>query len=277
MFPPCWLFGLKCPCTGAYRLLGGTKSLCQNGGLEESSHQWLLPSTSATSVLAPQWATGDPLPLQETLQDQQVGLAQASKKSLLCFGRSVHKTFCVSSKSGVSVSPILWSSLHSSPSDFQSQMLWGLLLLMPDLQIGYPDMGLRMLTPVGELMWYNCSAIHGSPIRGVWDLITLRVHPSYCLSEFLLYVFGCRISFVVGSRLVLFFFINICSAISCDFGALTTGGKFKVLLLWPFKPLPTIYFFTKFVHRFLSILFRSKDFQVWRTICEICISLKKIP
>ena len=49
-----------------------------------------------------------PLPLQETLHHQQVGLAQALMRPLLfSLGPGVHKTLCVCvlSKSGVSVSP----------------------------------------------------------------------------------------------------------------------------------------------------------------------------
>ena len=48
-----WSFGLRRPGTGAYRLLGRARSWCQNGRLPESSCQWVLPSTSTTSVLVP--------------------------------------------------------------------------------------------------------------------------------------------------------------------------------------------------------------------------------
>ena len=41
-FPPCWLFGLRRPSTGAYRLFCGA-----NGGLREGSCQGVLPRTSA--------------------------------------------------------------------------------------------------------------------------------------------------------------------------------------------------------------------------------------
>ena len=39
MFPPCWLFGLRCSSTGAYRRLGGARPWWENGGLQESSCQ----------------------------------------------------------------------------------------------------------------------------------------------------------------------------------------------------------------------------------------------
>ena len=63
VFPPCWLFGLRQPSTGAYWLFGGA-----NGGLQEGSHVGLLPRTSAASVLVPVVSHVRPLPLPETLQ-----------------------------------------------------------------------------------------------------------------------------------------------------------------------------------------------------------------
>ena len=121
-----------------------------------------------------------PPPPQETLQDQQVGLAQVPMKSLLFFlGPSAHKTFCAPSKSGVSISPEEF--LQSSPTGLQSQMLWGLLLLMPDPQTGESDLGLITLTPVGEPLWYNYFPVCGSLIWRVWNLIVSWMHPSYRL------------------------------------------------------------------------------------------------
>ena len=64
-FPPCWLFGLRRPSTGAYRPFAGA-----NGRLWEGSRQGVLPRTSAASVLAPMVShslppasAGDPLTL----------------------------------------------------------------------------------------------------------------------------------------------------------------------------------------------------------------------
>ena len=77
-FPPCWLFGLRLPSTGAYRPFGGA-----DGGLQEGSHQGVLPRTSAVSVLVPAVSHSCPSPLQETLQHQQEGLVQSPMGSLL--------------------------------------------------------------------------------------------------------------------------------------------------------------------------------------------------
>ena len=77
-----------------------------NGGLWEGSLQGVRPRTSAASILVLTVRHRHPLPLQETLQNLQVGLVQSPMGSLLCpLGPNVHTTLCVCSKSGVSVSP----------------------------------------------------------------------------------------------------------------------------------------------------------------------------
>ena len=86
-------------------------------------------------------------------------------------GAGMHKTLCVPSKSGVSVSPSPVEILQSSPAGLQSQNRWGLLLLLLGQQPGKPGVGLRTFTPLGELLWYNCFPVCGSPTWRVWDLI----------------------------------------------------------------------------------------------------------
>ena len=88
-------------------------------------------------------------------------------------GPDAHTTLCVPSKSGVSVSPSSVEVLQSNPASLQSLTLWEFLLLLPDPQVGKPDMGLRTFTPVGGLLWYNCSPVCESPTQQLWDLILL--------------------------------------------------------------------------------------------------------
>ena len=71
--------------------------------------------------------------------------------------------------------------LRSNSAGLQTQMLWSLLLLMPDAQAGEPDVGLRTLTPVGELLWYNYFQVCGSPTWQLWDLILSWLRPSHHL------------------------------------------------------------------------------------------------
>ena len=89
MFLPCWLFSLMCPSTGAFRLLGGTRSHCQNCDLWKISHWWVFPGISATSGFGPTVSHSWPPSLQKTLRGGQVGLIQAVMKSLLCSGSPV--------------------------------------------------------------------------------------------------------------------------------------------------------------------------------------------
>ena len=85
----------------------------------------------------------------------------------------VHTTLCVPSKSGVSVSPSPVEVLQSNPTSFQSLILWEFLLLLLYPQVGKPDVGLRTFTPVGGLVWYNCSPVCESPTQWLWDTILL--------------------------------------------------------------------------------------------------------
>ena len=70
----------------------------------------------------------------------------------VCFGLhpSVCETLCAPSKSGVSVSLRPMELLDSNPAGLQSQMLWGLLFLMPDPRLGSLMWGSELL-----LLWEN--------------------------------------------------------------------------------------------------------------------------
>ena len=49
-----------------------------------------------------------------------------------CLGPTVHEILCAPSRGGVSLSPSPVEFLQSSPAGLQSQILWGLILLIPD-------------------------------------------------------------------------------------------------------------------------------------------------
>ena len=72
------------------------------------------------------------------------------RSPLFPLGPGVPETLYAPSKSRVSVSPSPVEFLLSNPTGLQSQMVWGLLLPMPDPQAGESDVGLRTFTPVGE-------------------------------------------------------------------------------------------------------------------------------
>ena len=71
---PKQLFGLRCSSTGSCRLLGGAKSSAVKWRPGRGFHQHQRPS-GRTSCPVHRASCSHPLPLRETLQDQQVGLA----------------------------------------------------------------------------------------------------------------------------------------------------------------------------------------------------------
>lgn len=98
-------------------------------------------------------------------------LAQKLMESLLCLRiQCMWKLVCAFSRSGVSASPSPLELLHSSPAGLQSQMLWRQLLLMPEPQARWPASGIKNLTPLGELPWYNYFPVVICPSGGyrIW-------------------------------------------------------------------------------------------------------------
>ena len=72
---------------------------------------------------------------------------------------------------------------------------------LSDPKTGKPDVGFRTFTTVGELLWYYCSPVCGSPTWWAWDLILLWLCPSYhlnaasslSLDEGYLFLVGCSV------------------------------------------------------------------------------------
>ena len=181
----------------------------------------IIPCCSATNVLAPTVSISQYPPPQETLQDPQLRLAQVPMESLLCPGSQCNETLCVPSKSGFSFSPRPVELLHLGLTGLQNQMLWG-LLLMTDPQDGEPDVGLRTLTPLGELLQYYCFPLCGSPIQQVWDLSIL---PKYC--SYYLIVASLSLSVEYIFRQIPVFFVDCFSTVSCDFSVFMRRGELK--------------------------------------------------
>lgn len=88
----------------------------------------LLPGVAAASVFVPRASLSCPHPLQETLQDLQVGLVQALTITALAWGPvefcgHPERSLCFPSPEGL---------LKLNPVDLQNQMLWGLIFLVLD-------------------------------------------------------------------------------------------------------------------------------------------------
>ena len=224
VFLPCWLFAPRRPSTGAYRLFGGVRSWLENGSLQEGSRQWVLPelpppvSHTVSHSHSPASA-GDP-----------AILAGKSGPNLLrghCFLPQVlvgmRSCECPPRVEFLFLS-VLWNScefLWSNLAGLQSQILWGLFLSLPDPQAGNPDMVLRTLTAVGELMWYYFSSLWVTHLACTgFDFITIALLlPSHCGFFF---VFACRVSFLVGSSI---FLVNGSLAVICDFHVSVRRGE----------------------------------------------------
>ena len=137
------------------------------------------------------------------------------------------ETLCVPSKSEVSVLSSPVELLQSNPTEFQSQILWGLLLPLKDHPLPQPparkpDMVLKTLIPVGELLWYNCFPDCVLPSWWVWDLILLWL----CLSCSFIVAFS--LSLEVGHLfwyVLVFFLVSSYSAVSCDPCVLIRRGE----------------------------------------------------
>ena len=154
--------------------------LIASGRAHANKYFWelLLPPVS----LSPQLATATPhLCRRPSNTSRYVWPSLLWGHYFFPLGPGGHETLCVPSKSRVSISPGPVEFLQSNPTAFQSQLLWELLLPLPDPQSGKPDMGLRTFTPVGEFLWYNCFPVCGLATRRVWDLILLQLCPSYHL------------------------------------------------------------------------------------------------
>ena len=94
VFPSCWLVGLRHPSTGAYRLLDGVRSWCQNGGFWESSCRWILPRTYLCHQCPLSHSDPQPSPTSsgDPPQDQPPGRSGPGSNEITAFAlvSSVH-------------------------------------------------------------------------------------------------------------------------------------------------------------------------------------------
>ena len=90
----------------------------------------VLPKVAATSIDVPRVSLSCLLPLQEDLQDQQVGLIQVPFKLLPLHWESEHVRFCMCPLRVESDSSSPLALLYASPAGFQSQTFWGLFFLV---------------------------------------------------------------------------------------------------------------------------------------------------
>ena len=169
--------------------------------------------------LPPRWVTAKPhLPRRPSKTHRQVW-PRLLWSHCFALGPSAYETLCAPSKSGVCFpqscgAPALKPCWPSKPN--------ALGLLLPDPQLGSLMWGSEL-----SLQWDN---LWDRVIFSLWVthpagmgfdyIVKVPLLPSHCGSFF---IFGCRISFMVGSRV--FLSIVVQQLVSCDFGAFMRGEK----------------------------------------------------
>ena len=176
----------------------------ENGGLQEGLIQWNTSQNCLHQCLYPQGATATPcLCRRPSKTSRYVWPRLLWGHCFLPLDPGVPETFCVPSRSGVSVSPNPVEALLSNPPGFQSQILLRLLLPLPGHQIGEPNMGLRIFTPMGEFLWCNSFPVCRLSAQQLWEFdcnVIAPLLPSHCG----FFVFRGWISVLVGSSVSFF-------------------------------------------------------------------------
>ena len=243
MFPSCSLLSrVFLHWNLTHRLLGEYRSWFQKDSLQESWHQWILPSTSATSVLVPTVSHSHLLtsPGGPPRSGYRSGPGSYEITAFaflpICVRPLVHPPRVES------ISPILWVSCTQALLTFKAECSGSSSCQCQTSRLGILTWGSEL-----SLLWENfCFIIvlqfmdHLCGVYGMW--LYCECTPTILVGFFYMSL-DVEYLLLVGS--IFFFLINICSAVSSDFGVLAKGGKLKVLLLWYFKPFPTICFFAK--------------------------------
>ena len=176
-FPPCWLFCLRQPNTGAYLGLWWGQWPTLEG---------LTPrSTSQNFCCQCPCPHGEPQPPPTSAGDTPTLAGRSGSVSPRVTAPSpgswcTHYFVCALQE---------WSLCFSqscrSPAIKSCQPSKSASLGIPPPVAGppgwEPDMRFRTFTPVGGLLWYKCSPICESPTQQLWDLILLWLCPSYHL------------------------------------------------------------------------------------------------
>ena len=160
----------------------------------------IIPEIFASNMLPPQWATVT-LFSQDILQELQTGLTQIPMESSAShWDINRHESLCAPFKNGVSIFPSPMELLCTNPTVFQCQMLWGLLLPIPDPQVWGPDLGLRTHSCRWVSVIQFLSSLWAAHLAGM-GLLVLHNRPSYCLD----------VASSLSSGVGYLFFLMVCS------------------------------------------------------------------
>ena len=146
----------------------------------------MLMNISGTSASMSCPHNSHPLLSQDTLQDPQVDLTQILMESLLCPGTQSTWNPVSALQEWSLCFPQFYGAPEHQPTGLQCQMLQGILLSMPDLWAGEPDVGLGTLTPGGEPLLCSYFPFCGFLTWWVWDCLYHESAPPTILMWLLL-------------------------------------------------------------------------------------------
>ena len=131
---------------------------------------------STASVLVPAVSQSHPYPPGNPPSPASRSDPGSYKVRPFVMGPGAFESLCAPSPS---IELLFYQLLCSSrtPALFGHQMAWTLPYWMPVPQAEDPDMGLRILTPVGEYLLFSYSPVCDPATQVVWDLIISWMHP----------------------------------------------------------------------------------------------------
>ena len=169
-FPPCWLFCLRQPNTGAYpcSLVG---SMADSGRAHAKENPPGPPPPASPSPRRNRATTRPHRRPPNTSRHVRPSLPQGHRPPP--GSRCTHPPVCALQE----WVPCPHQSRHSPatnpPQTSKSDPPGTPPPPPPDPQAGKPDVGPRTPTPVGGPPWYKCSPVCESPTQQLWDLILL--------------------------------------------------------------------------------------------------------
>ena len=134
---------------------------------------WLLPPVpSCSEPLTNHASTVDPVTLA-------CGFGSVSfRVSAPFLWVLVHVKFCLYPPSLEPLFPwVLWKAYNQIALAFKVRLPGDFLVPLLDSQNGKLDMGLKIFTTVGKLLWYYFSTVCGSPTQWVWDFFNRDFAP----------------------------------------------------------------------------------------------------
>ena len=125
VFPPCWLFGLRGPSTGAYRLLLGP-GLDAKIVTSRRAHvfEYSLRLLPPVSVLSPQSATVDPCFIRRPSKTHRQFWSRLLWSHCFALGSGACENLCAPSKIGILFPQLLWSSCTQALLAFKAIYSW---------------------------------------------------------------------------------------------------------------------------------------------------------